>query len=218
MADTCPACRAHLDPHLSRLRARSGPTAAQWLWAPASGSTDHVVVAPGGDLVVDPPGDGPSYPVRGLPTALPLARKSVGTLVVPLLLPVQEDVDGLFAELRRVLLPHGMVTMLLPTHPSFGMRAWRLGREVRGYWRHRSAIDHPDWLATAADFAVLGDDRLAFTLDAGEEEPAATVDCLCASGLYPPALPAEVRARVAAHLAETGAPLRIALRRIVTRR
>ncbi|MBW0105846.1 hypothetical protein [Pseudonocardia sp. KRD291] len=218
MADTCPACRAHLDPQLSRLQARTGTTAAQWLWAPASGSSGHVVVAPGGALVLDPPGDGPSSPVRGLSTAMPLAGKSVGTLVVPLLLPVQEDIDGLFAELRRVLLPHGLVTMLVPTNPSFGMRSRRLAREVRGHWRHRSAIDHPDWLAAAADFAVLGDDRLAFTLDTGDDGPATTVDLLCASGLYPPSLPAHVRARVAAHLAGTGAPVRIALRRIVTRR
>lgn len=218
MADTCPACRAHLDPQLSRLRARPGLTAADWLWAPASGSADHVVVAPGGHLVVDPPGDGRSSPVRGLPTALPLADKSVRTLVVPLLLPVQEDIDGLFAELRRVLLPHGLLTMLVPTNPSFGIRGRRLAREVRGYWRHRSAVDHPDWLVAAADFAVMGDDRVAFTLDPGDAEPFSTVDRLCASGLYPPALPPEVRARVAAQVAETGATPRVALRRIVTRR
>ncbi|RZT84615.1 hypothetical protein EV383_1463 [Pseudonocardia sediminis] len=218
MADTCPACRAHLDPQLLRLRTRSGVTAAQWLWAPASGSPHHLVVGPGGCLVAHPPGGGPSSAVRGLPTALPVADKSVGTLVVPLLLPVQEDIDGLFSELRRVLLPHGLLTMLVPTHPSFGFRARRLGREVRAHWRHRSAIDHPDWLAAAADFAVLGDDRLTFTLDTGEDAAETTVDRLCAAGLYPPALPIELRTRVAAHRAQAGSPPRLALRRIVTRR
>lgn len=216
MADTCSACRAHLDPQLSRLRARSGPTAAQWLWAPASGSPQHVVLAPGARLVVDPPGDAPPSAVRGLPTALPLAGKSVGTLVVPLLLPVQEDLDGLFAELCRVLLPHGLLTMLVPANPSFGLDGRRLAREVRRYWRHRSAIDHPDWLATAADFAVLGDDRLRFTLDAAAD--AATVDRLCAAGLYPPPLPPDVRARIVAHHAQSGTSPRLVLRRITMRR
>lgn len=219
MPEACRRCRNLLDPALHALRARSGPTAAQWLWAPASGSPDHVLVAPTHRVLLHPGGGSDPLTLRGAPTTLPLAGKSVGTLVVPLLLPVQEDVDGLFAELRRVLRPHGLLTVLVPTHPSFGLRQRQLRREVRRHWRHRSAVDHPDWLAAAADFAVLADDRLAFAMSVDAGDHAAAVDRLCTSGLYPPALSAPLRARVAEwHAGNPERPVRVALRRLVARR
>lgn len=222
MADDCPDCRGELDPVLADLTLSSGLTAARWLWAPgAAAQGGHAVVAPGGRLVIHP-GDGtPSATLGGAANALPLSDKSVGTLVVPLLLPVLEDIDGLFAELRRVLRPHGLVTMLVPGPPSFGWRGRGLRAEVRRHWRNRSAIDHPDWLAAAADFAVLGDDRLVFTMtgDTGPHPHGAVVDRLCTAGLHPPELPTDVRGRVAAHhAARAGRPMRVGLRRLVARR
>lgn len=200
MADSRCVCRAHLDPQRSRLRAGPDVTAAQWSWAAASGPPRHVVVAPGGRLLVDPPGDAPSSAVRGRPTALPAADKSVGTLVVPLLLPVvQEDLDGLFPERHRVLSARGLLTVLVPQHPSFGIHGRRLAREVRRYRPHRAAIGHPDRPVTAADLAVVGDERLGFTVDTGADPIPRAVDRLCAAGLHPRALPPEVRLRVTAH-------------------
>ena len=91
-------------------------------------------------------------------------------------------------------------------------------RAVRAAWLHRSAIDHPEWLATAADFAVIGDDRLTFTTP--PDRPAReVVDAWCGSGLYPPALPVPVREQVAArHEADGRRPFGLALRRLVCRR
>ena len=76
-------------------------------------------------------------------------------------------------------------------------------------------MEHPEWLASSADFAVLADDRLDFTLDDASEDRAADISTLCAAGVYPPDLPAQVRSGLAAH---RSAARRVRLRRIVARR
>jgi hypothetical protein len=140
----------------------------------------------------------------------------VPALVVGPILPELPDLDGLFAELRRVLRPHGLLTMLVPDGPPLGLRARGLRGRVRASWAHRSAVDHPDWLLTAADFAVMGDDRVVFQAPAVSESPAAHVDALCAAGLLPHSLPADVRGDLARQ--RTVRDGRVALRRLVARR
>ncbi|MEU6700695.1 methyltransferase domain-containing protein [Pseudonocardia sp. NPDC046786] len=202
-----------LDPVLHRLRAGNGPTAAQWCRSP--GATSRVRATLVQDGIALEAGDGAFGVVRARPLALPLRTRSVDRIAVPLLLPLLHDMSGLFAELRRVLAPHGLLSVLLPVPASFGWRGGELRRAVRASWRHRSAVEHPEWLASSADFAVLADDRLDFTLDgAAEDRPVAVAD-LCAAGVYPPELPASARAGLVAH---RSAAHRVRLRRIVARR
>ncbi len=167
-------------------------------------------------LVVHPDRSGQAAAVRAVPTDLPLRSQSVPALVVGPILPVLPDLDGLFAELRRVLLPHGLLTMMVPVGPPLGLRARGLRADVRATWTHHSAVDHTDWLLTAADFAVMGDDRVEFRTSEPLADPAAHVDDLCAAGLLPPALPPDLRARLAAQAAVRAG--RLSLRRLVARR
>ncbi|WP_125911330.1 MULTISPECIES: hypothetical protein [Pseudonocardia] len=208
-----------LDPVLHRLRAGNGPTAAQWCRAP--GATSRVRATLVHDGVALEVGDSAFGVSRASPLALPLRTRSVDRIAVPLLLPLLHDMSGLFTELRRVLAPHGLLSVLLPAPASFGWRGGELRRAVRASWRHRSAVEHPEWLASSADFAVLADDRLDFTLDgaagagaADADRPAAVAD-LCGAGVYPPELPASARAGLVAHRT---AAHRVRLRRIVARR
>lgn len=214
-ARVCNSCASRLDDVLHRMRTRRGVSAAQWLWAPASGESGHVLVG-GGTVVVHPDIGGPAVEVRVTPGALPLASRSVPALVVLPVLPAFADLDGLFAELRRVLRPHGLLTMAVPDGPALGPRGRRLRARVRSAWRHRSSVDHPDWLLTAADFAVLGDDRLTFRVPAPIEDAATHVDALCAAGLVPSALPPELRQALVDHPALLRG--QVPLRRLVARR
>ncbi|MEJ8281222.1 methyltransferase domain-containing protein [Pseudonocardia spirodelae] len=197
---------------LHRLRAGPELTAAAWCRAPgATGRVRATVVA--GRAVVEAGDSGP-LPLAASPGALPLRARSVDRVAVPLLLPHLHDMDGLFAELRRVLASHGLVSVLVPAPGSFGWRGGALRRQVREAWRHRSAVEHPEWLAAAADFAVLADDRLDFALEQGGTA-AERVAELCAAGVYPPDLPAEARAGLAEHRTATST---VRLRRVVARR
>lgn len=211
----CAECEARLDGVLRRLRTDRGVSAARWLWAPTSGEPGHVLVETG-RVTVHPGSRGPGTVVRAGPGALPLADRCVPALVVGPVLPDLPDLDGLFAELRRVLRPHGLLTMLVPDGPPLGLRARRLHARVRACWAHRSAVDHPDWLLTAADFAVMGDDRVVFRDPEVHADPGAHVDALCASGLLPSSLPAGLRAEISARKAVRDG--RVALRRLVARR
>lgn len=202
-----------LDPVLHRLRAGNGPTAAQWCRAP--GATSRVRATLVHDGIALEVGDGRLGVVRASPLALPLRTRSVDRIAVPLLLPLLHDMNGLFGELRRILAPHGLLSVLLPAPASFGWRGGELRRAVRASWRHRSAVEHPEWLASSADFAVLADDRLDFTLDGAIADPPLAVTDLCAAGVYPPELPPSARAGMAAHRT---AAHRVRLRRIVARR
>ena len=211
----CGECEARAEGTLHRLRAGRGVTAARWLWAPATGEDRHVLVDAGHVTVHASPRE-PGAVIRARPGTLPLSDRSVPALVVGPVLPHVPDLDGVFAEFRRALRPHGLLTVLVPDGPRLGLRARGLRTRVRACWTRRSAVDHPDWLLTAADFAVMGDDRVVFHDPEASGDPEAHVDALCAAGLLPRALPAGLRAELAAQRAVLSG--RVALRRLVARR
>jgi SAM-dependent methyltransferase len=173
---------------------------------------------------VDPaPGHGL---VTGAPAALPLRDNAVDGVVLLLTLPRLPDVDGVFAELRRVLRPSGTLVVVVPAASprSFAELRWApvLGPVHRGGWTNRSALDGAGWLLAAADFAVLGDDRAGFTLplpDAGAAR--ALVSDLPRAGLWPPQLPDALARRAEEALVRRSGPgrtLPVPLRRLVARR
>ncbi|ANY08132.1 methyltransferase domain-containing protein [Pseudonocardia sp. HH130630-07] len=201
-----------LDAVLHRLRATDGPTAALWCRTPGAGSRVRATVTTTG--VALETGDGAFARLASSPLALPLGPRTVDRVVLPLVLPRLPDMNGLFAEARRVLAPHGLLSVLLPA-PAFGWRSRALARQVRTAWRHRAAVEHPEWLASSADFAVLADDRLDFTLVGGDGDPGQDVSELCTAGVYPPDLPEPVRREIARHRT---AARTVRLRRLVARR
>jgi SAM-dependent methyltransferase len=182
---------------------------------------------PGRWIGVDPaarPGAGPV--VAGVPGALPVRDNAVDGAILLLTLPRLPDVDAVFAELRRVLRPSGTLVIVVPSaslrSPAELRIAPLLAAVHRGGWTNRSALDQAGWLLAAADFAVLGDDRGAFTLPLPDAAAAhALVSDLSRAGWWPPDLPADVRERVAAGLARRAGPSRVLpvpLRRLVARR
>ncbi|MHA6631167.1 class I SAM-dependent methyltransferase [Pseudonocardia sichuanensis] len=163
--------------------------------------------------------------VTGAPTALPLRDNVVDGAVLLLALPRLPDVDTVFAELRRVLRPSGTLVVVVPAASprSIAELRWApvLGPVHRGGWTNRSALDGAGWLLAAADFAVLGDDRAAFTLplpDAGTAR--ALASDLPRAGLWPE-LPDAVARRAEEGLVRRAGPgrtLPVPLRRLVARR
>jgi SAM-dependent methyltransferase len=160
------------------------------------------------------------------PGALPVATNGVDGLALLLALPVVGDLDGLFAELRRVLRPGGTLVVVVP---SVSLRSvadlrWRsvLRPAHRGPWRHRSALDGAGWLLTAADFAVLGDDRVPFTLPLPDGAAASrVVDDLTEAAIWPPDLGFDARRTLTSALVDRAGPgrtLPVPLRRLVARR
>lgn len=171
------------------------------------------------------PGPGRPARLRGSPTALPVRTSGVDGIALLLALPRLPDLDGLFAELRRVLRPGGTLVLLVPSAAGRSARELRLASTLAGvhrHWRNRSGLDSAGWLLAAADFAVLGDDRVAFTLPLPDAEAArAIVDELPRAGLWPADLPDAVRDRALAGLtrfAGRGRVLPVPLRRLVARR
>lgn len=163
--------------------------------------------------------------LRAAPDALPLRENSVDGALVMLALPRLPDLDGVFAELRRVLRPGGTLVLVVPSAVARSVAEIRLApllAPVHRAWRHRSALDKTGWLLNAADFAVLGDDRVPFSIPL--PDAAAAHDLVAAlprAGLWPPGLPAEVRSRVRDGLARRAGPgrmLPVPLRRLVARR
>ena len=126
------------------------------------------------------PGPGRRSPARGRsPTALPVRTSGVDGIALLLALPRLPDLDGVFAELRRVLRPGGTLVLLVPSARG------PVGAANCG-WRRRwpactgtgatdPALDSAGWLLAAADFAVLGDDRVAFTLPLPDAEAARAI-------------------------------------------
>lgn len=172
---------------------------------------------------VDPaprPGGGPV--VAGVAKALPLRDNAVDGAVLLLTLPRLSDLDAVFAELRRVLRPTGTLVVVVPSASPRSLAELRTATVHRTGWTNRSALDQAGWLLAAADFAVLGDDRGAFTLPLPDAVAAhALVTDLPLAGWWPPDLAADVRDRVAAGLARRAGPgrvLPVPLRRLVARR
>jgi SAM-dependent methyltransferase len=164
--------------------------------------------------------------VAGTASALPVHDNAVDGAVLLLALPRLSDLNGVFAELRRVLRPGGTLVVVVPAASPRSLAELRLAPLLaaahRSGWTNRSALDSAGWLLAAADFAVLGDDRAAFTLPLSDADAARTlVTDLSSAGWWPPGLPAAVRERVAAGLARRAGPgrtLPVPLRRLVARR
>jgi SAM-dependent methyltransferase len=211
----------------------SGPV--PWLLAPLEGASRVLELHCGhGALAevvgprwvgVDPAARGPRPVVRGLPTAIPLRDDTVDAVLIVLALPRLPALEPVFAELRRVLVPRGSLVAVVPSVSVRSVAELRWARSLapvrRGAWPHRSALDHLGWLLHAADFAVPGDDRVAFSLPLEDAADACRlVDELPAAGIWPE-LPRADHATVTAALvrrAGPGATLPIPLRRVVGRR
>lgn len=161
----------------------------------------------------------------GCLTPPPAGRNSADGIGLLLALHRIVDIDGTFADLRHVLRPGGTLVVVVPSVAvrSLADLRWQaVLRPVRhGPWLHRAALDNASWLLVAADFAVLDDDRVPFTLPLPDGEAARrAVDALPAAGLWPH-LPVEIRAELVAALvarAGPGCELPVPLRRLVARR
>jgi SAM-dependent methyltransferase len=182
---------------------------------------------PGRWVGVNPDARAGRHPLlAGVPTALPLRDNAVDGAVLLLALPRLPNLDGVFAELRRVLRPSGTLVVVVPAASPRSVAELRLAPLLapvhRSGWTNRSALDSAGWLLAAADFAVLGDDRGSFTLPVPDAAAAhALVSDLPRAGWWPPRLPAAVRERVGAGLARRAGPgrvLPVPLRRLVARR
>ncbi|MFD1535132.1 class I SAM-dependent methyltransferase [Pseudonocardia aurantiaca] len=164
--------------------------------------------------------------LRAAPDALPVADNAVDGVVLLLALPVLPDVNAVFAEVRRVLRPTGTLVVVVPSAATGSLAELRtaplLSAVHRRGWVNRSALDNTGWLLAAADFAVLTDDRVPFTLPVPDAAAAhALAADLPRAGLWPPALPAAARERAASGLARRAGPgrtLPVPLRRVVARR
>lgn len=215
----------------------SGGGPLEWVAAPLQAATRVLHLCCGADplapelpagswLGVDPEATaGPPPRVRGEPTAIPVRTSTVDGIALLLALPRLTDLDAVFAELRRVLVPGGTLVLLVPSASARTVAELRLAPVLSGVhraWRHLSALDSAGWLLHAADFAVVGDDRVSFGLplpDAGAARD--LVDRLPRSGLWPPELPSDVRERARVTLARRAGPGRVLplpLRRLVARR
>jgi|SRR5882757_2841860 len=175
------------------------------------------------------PGDGVACGgVLGRAEQLPVRTNAAAGVRATMCFPVLEELDKLFAELRRVLRPTGTLVALVPSRPGgpLGMpRAWRsLNRALAGHpgFRNASARDHLSWLFTAADFAVLADQRRTFWVPVPDEISAARVVAgLGPAGVWPPDVEPERLRRAENGLAQYAAPdrpLPIPLRMVVGRR
>ncbi|WP_232666172.1 class I SAM-dependent methyltransferase [Pseudonocardia sp. TRM90224] len=161
---------------------------------------------------------GPRRPrIRGLATALPLRTSSVDGICMLLVLPRLGAVDAVFAELRRVLRPAGTLVLLVPSAAPRSLAELGLLRKVhRSGWTNRSALDGAGWLLTAADFALLSDDRELFRYRPGpEHDPVADTMALATAGVWPPSPAADVPVLLARR---AGQPIPVPMRRIVARR
>jgi SAM-dependent methyltransferase len=159
---------------------------------------------------------------------LPLRTSTVGAVSLDMCLPSVPGLDPLFSELRRVLRPTGTLAVLVPARPTRSpaeLRAWwPLHRAMGGRPRfhHESARDHLHWLVTAADFAVLADERRTFRLPVPDADSAGRVaNGLVVDGVWPPDLTADrldlARAALLRY-AGPGRTLPIPLRLLVARR
>jgi len=163
---------------------------------------------------------------RALPTALPVATNAVDAVCLVLTLPRLRGLDTVFAQVRRVLRPSGTLVVVVPSTSLRTVAEVQLARLLRpvrrGAWPNRSGLDSAGWLLAAADFAVLGDDRVPFAVPLSDAAIAINaVADLPEAGLWPPDLPADVRTRLADQLARRAGPgqvLPVPMRRLVARR
>lgn len=206
---------------------RHGGSPLPWLRAPLRGA-ERVLdwwshTGPCDEWSVPWVGDGQPDPSSGV---LALPARSIDAVCLTLVLPLLVNVDAAFAEIRRVLRPAGTVVALVPSvvirsPPELRLiRLLRAGR--RGGWPNRSGLDHAFWLFAAADFAVLADDRVAFSVPVPDAGAAGQlVDDLHTAGIWSPTADGATRRALTAALAERAGPnlaLPVPLRRVVARR
>jgi SAM-dependent methyltransferase len=184
----------------------------------------------GTGLVLDLPGspadDRPASVLTG-PDRLPIRTDGVAGVALSLCLQGVPRPDPLFAELRRSLRPTGTLAVLVPASPGlFGAqrRVWRAVRQALGTAFdpvNPAARDHPAWLLTAADFAVLHDQRRVFRLPVPDQEASnAALRTLARLGLLGTATPEDapaLREALAGH-AGPGRSLPVPLRLVMGRR
>jgi SAM-dependent methyltransferase len=182
------------------------------------------------DQVVGPP----ATRAVGRADRFPVLTNVAGAVRAVMCLPVVEPLDGLFAELRRVLRPGGTLAALVPSSPRpIDPGVWRrstrtacvavrFGLAGHPGFRHRAATDRLAWLFASADFAVLTDQRRVFSLPVSDPVSAArVVSGLVPAGLWPPDLEPERLRQAADALAEVAAPgvrLPVPLRLVLGRR
>jgi len=213
---------------------RTGRAMPAWTAEPVRGAGRVLELGPGvlaeqlwGTWVGISPslGPGSGARVRAAGCALPLVTNSMDAICLVLTLPRLTALDATFAEVRRVLRPAGTLVVVVPSatvRSGIELRLARVLRPVRrGAWPNRSGLDNAGWLLAAADFAVLADDRLPFTVPM--PDPASALDVvtdLSAAGLWPD-LPPAVRAHLARELSRRDRPgqvLPVPMRRLVARR
>jgi SAM-dependent methyltransferase len=179
----------------------------------------------GVDGLVTAEAPGPAAAIDDFPLPLPLPTNGVDAVCLLLVLARVGPVDALFAEVRRVLRPAGTLVVVAPSVTLRSVADLRLVRTLRpvrrGTWPNRAGLDGVGWLLAAADFAVMGDDRVPFALPL--PDPAAAVNAvtdLQAAGVWP-ALDPDVADALAYDLAGHAGPgrmLPVPLRRSVARR
>lgn len=162
------------------------------------------------------------------PERLPIAHNALAQARIIMCLPALGPLDSLFAELRRVLRPTGTLAALVPSRPRGSLaelRAWwPLNRALAGHarFRNESARDKLSWLFTAADFAVLTDQRRTFWWPVPDTVSAeGVVTGLVTAGVLPPDVSPERLRLASAALARSAAPSRrmpIPLRIVLGRR
>jgi len=205
------------------------PTSLIALWTTTGGGAPSDGVACGGKPGgAAPVGGSRVASVLGRAEQLPVRTNAVAGVRATMCLPVVEELDQLFAELRRVLRPTGTLVALVPSRPGGPLaiqRAWRpLNRALAGHpgFRHASARDHLGWLFCSADFAVLADQRRVFWVPVPDGIGAARVVAgLVPAGIWPPDVEPERLRRAESGLARYAAPgrrLPIPLRMLVGRR
>jgi SAM-dependent methyltransferase len=186
----------------------------RWVWLDPGGR-----VVEGGRLTAGAGEEGAG------PAAIPLGTNSVDAVCLLLTLPRLANVDALFAEVRRVLRPAGTLVAVVPSRTVRTLPELVLARLLapvrQGAWPNRSGLDRAGWLLAAADFAVMGDDRVPFAVPLPDPAAAhAAVTELPQTGLWPD-LPADARMRIADGLARRAGPgrvLPVPMRRLVARR
>jgi len=157
-------------PLLDRLTDGRGRTAAAWAIAPLADADYAAELSPGLAPGLESDGRGVTLltsegRVRAEAAALPVWSNALDGLCLTAVLAGTADVDALFAEVRRVLRPAGTLVVITPSAAVRTPGQLRLRAVHRHGWPHRSALDDVGWLLAAADFAVLAEDRVAFSVD-----------------------------------------------------
>lgn len=131
--------------------------------------------------------------VRASADALPLASGSAAAVCAAMCLPVLTPLPRVLDEIRRVLVPGGMLAALVPARLGFdpsGLLGWaRVMRELgvlRQPWPNPQARDSAGKVLRRAGFRVLSDERRVFSLALETPEDVShLVDGLYLPGLGP---------------------------------